>query len=140
MIREAKLEELETIYKLFLTNIEHFNFIKKMFMRQDNPFSKIVIYEEKEVILGAIFYSIMYERAEIDQIAVLKKARKKGIGHKLMNYFLEQASECNEISLEVDRKNKNAIKLYQDYGFKNVAVRKNYYPSGDAILMVKEVK
>ena len=41
------------------------------------------------------------------------------------------------ISLEVDETNIKAIKLYEKYGFKNKAIRNNYYGKNNAILMVR---
>ncbi len=142
VIREAKLEELETIYELFKNNIDHFNFMKNLFVKSDNPFSRIAVYKKDNKILGAIIYSIIYERAELDQIAVTKSIIRHGIGGKLMEYFLEDVkkSKCEEISLEVFEKNKPAIKLYKKYGFKEVAIREKYYPDGNGLLMVKKVK
>lgn len=142
VIRTAKLEELEVIYELFKNNIDHFNFMKNLFLKSDNPYSRVVVYQKDSKILGAIIYSIIYERAELDQIAVVKSIIRTGIGGKLMEYFLRDVKQngCEEISLEVFEKNKPAIKLYKKYGFEEVAVRKNYYPNGDGILMTKKVK
>ena len=44
----------------------------------------------------------------------------------------------NDITLEVNHTNLIAINLYKKYGFKPVSVRKNYYGSSDAILMVRK--
>ena len=82
----------------------------------------------------------MYERAEILDIFIDIKYRNKGYASKLINKVLNQAHECNNISLEVDVENKNAINLYKKFGFEIKTVRKNYYDLNDAYLMVKELR
>ena len=41
------------------------------------------------------------------------------------------------ISLEVNEENESAIKLYEKYGFKKEAIRKNYYGKNNGILMIR---
>ena len=43
--------------------------------------------------------------------------------------------KCVNITLEVNKENTYAIKLYKKVGFKEVAIRKNYYDGVDGILM-----
>lgn len=103
-------------------------------------FSNIYVCTVDDNIIGFISYSIMYERAEILDIFIDIKYRNKGYASKLINKVLNQAHECNNISLEVDTKNENAINLYKKFGFEIKTVRKNYYDLNDAYLMVKELR
>ena len=103
-------------------------------------FSNIYVCTVDDNIIGFISYSIMYERAEILDIFIDVKYRNKGYASKLINKVLNQAHECNNISLEVDAKNENAINLYKKFGFEIKTVRKNYYDLNDAYLMVKELR
>ena len=103
-------------------------------------FSNIYVCTVDDNIIGFISYSIMYERAEILDIFIDIKYRNKGYASKLINKVLNQAHECNNISLEVDAKNENAINLYKKFGFEIKTVRKNYYDLNDAYLMVKELR
>ena len=102
----------------------------------DNAFNHVLIYNDDDKILGFLDYSVMYERAEINYIFVLKEYRSKGIASKLLEYMLDN-NDFNEISLEVNVNNKKAIKLYQKYGFREVNIRKGYYDGIDGVLMYR---
>lgn len=106
----------------------------------DSPFSKEVIYVEKDIVIGYLSYSIMYEKAEINNIYVLNEYRGQGIGSKLLDYLVKKCKICENITLEVRKNNINAIHLYKKYGFKEVAIREKYYNGVDGILMMLEVK
>ena len=106
----------------------------------DSPFAKEVIYIENDTVIGYLSYSIMYEKAEINNIYVLGQYRSQGIGSKLLDYLVKKCKICENITLEVRKNNTNAICLYKKYGFKEVAVREKYYNGVDGILMMLEVK
>ena len=50
--------------------------------------------------------------------------------------------KVKKVFLEVRCQNKDAIRLYEDYGFKKLGVRKEYYnnPTDDALLMEGYIK
>ncbi len=101
----------------------------------NNPYGKLIVYEE-ETIIGYLYYSLIYDRIEINQIEVKEKFRNLKIASKLMEYLVNLNS--SNITLEVRIDNIPAIKLYEKYNFKNVAIRKNYYKDCDGILMIRE--
>ena len=102
----------------------------------DNAFNKVLIYKLDNKIIGYLDYSVMYERGEINYIFVLKEYRNQKIGSKLLEYMINNTN-LDEISLEVNKNNTNAIKLYQKYGFREVNIRKGYYDGVDGILMLR---
>ena len=106
----------------------------------DSPFSKDVIYVEKDEVIGYLSYSIMYEKAEINNIYVLAQYRSQGIGSKMLDYLVKKCKICENITLEVRKDNIPAIYLYKKYGFKEVATREKYYNGVDGVLMMLEVK
>lgn len=106
----------------------------------DSPFVKEVIYIENDTVVGYLGYSIMYEKAEINNIYVSEQYRSQGIGSKLLNYLVKKCKICENITLEVRKDNINAICLYKKYGFKEVAIREKYYDGVDGVLMMLEVK
>lgn len=130
MIEEANLLEVLPFIKKHFPN----------FSLKKDPYEKVYVYKEKD-ILGFISYSIIYERGEINYIAVSEKVRLKGIGTKLLNFALEDAIKCKveKMSLEVSVNNVKAINFYLKNGFEIKATRKNYYEDGDAYLMVLEM-
>ena len=109
------------------------------YLINNDPFEKVATYV-KDGIIGIISYSNIYERGEINYIVVSDKNLREGIGSKLLEYALADMNDCQSISLEVAEDNTPAIKLYSKYGFKKVAIRKNYYENKDAYLMVREVR
>ena len=128
MLRTADEKDLIIINKMFKS---YFNTEIK-----NDVFSKIIVFEHDK-ILGFISYSIIYERAELNYIAVDKQYRKQGIAKELMNYMIEDIKNLDNITLEVDIKNEAAIQLYKKFGFEIEAKRENYYDDSDAYLMIK---
>ena len=65
----------------------------------------------------------------------------QGIGKKLMTHFLQLARRHNAdvVMLEVRPSNQAALGLYQQCGFNEIGVRRNYYPAEngreDALLL-----
>lgn len=106
----------------------------------DSPFSREVIYMTNDIIIGYLSYSVMYEKAEINNIYVSEQYRSQGIGSKLLDYLVKKCKICENITLEVRKNNINAISLYKKYGFKEVAIREKYYNGVDGVLMMLEVK
>ena len=101
----------------------------------NNPFGKYMIYVEKNhpfLLLGYIYYSEIYDRVEINQFEVEKTHRNCGIGNKILKFLTD--------SLEVRENNKNAIHLYEKYGFQKIAIRKNYYKGIDGLLMERKIE
>lgn len=104
-------------------------------------YSKIIAYKIENKIVGFCIYDAIYERYEIEYIAVANSYRKQNIASILLEYIINEAKQNNilNISLEVSKENIPAINLYKKYDFKIEAIRKKYYDNKDAYLMVKEV-
>jgi ribosomal protein S18 acetylase RimI-like enzyme len=98
----------------------------------NNPYEKNYVYKIDGEIVGFISFSVIYERCEINYI--FSKYKRKGIGSKLLNFCFGFSSD---ISLEVNIDNKEAIDFYLENGFKIISIRKNYYDSNDAYLMIR---
>lgn len=110
------------------------------FKVSSNPFQDVIVYKIDDEIVGFIIYSVIYERTEIDYIAVREDYRGKGVSKELLDYFLSSLDRCENVSLEVNCNNVRAINFYLKNGFKRVSVRKNYYDGSDGILMVKDLE
>jgi len=78
---------------------------------------------------------------ELIEIEILPKNRNLGYGKKLLDFMIEKAKEENleNITLEVKTTNEPATHLYEKYGFKKIAIRKNYYQGTDGILMERKM-
>jgi len=80
----------------------------------------------------------------IDELHVLNLAvdpgcRRRGIGRELLEDLLAAAGRrgCGHAALELRESNRQARRLYEEHGFRPVAVRKRYYrhPAEDALVM-----
>lgn len=131
MIKEITSSSLEL--KKFLNE-------NKISIIDNDPFSKFIVYLEDTKIIGFLSYSVIYERAEINYIFVLESYRGKEIASKMLNYMISSCKICDNITLEVRKSNSIAISLYKKFGFKEVAIRENYYNNEDGILMMLVVK
>ena len=79
----------------------------------------------------------------ITNIVVKKAFRGFGIGSKILESIINLSKTYNldSITLEVNTKNINAIKLYEKYGFKKLGIRKKYYKNiDDAVIMTLYLK
>lgn len=131
MIKEITSSSLEL--KKFLNE-------NKISIIDNDPFSKFIVYLEDTKIIGFLSYSVIYERAEINYIFVLESYRGKKIASKMLKYMISSCKICDNITLEVRESNTIAISLYKKFGFKEVAIRENYYNNEDGILMMLVVK
>jgi ribosomal-protein-alanine N-acetyltransferase len=97
--------------------------------------------ENAGAILGHAILSTVVDEASVLNIAVSPKAQRQRIGYQLMDDILEYArsKNCVEVFLEVRESNRPAFTMYHQFGFNEVGVRNNYYPSQqgreDAILL-----
>jgi ribosomal protein S18 acetylase RimI-like enzyme len=71
------------------------------------------------------------DEASLLNIAVEPTQQKQGIGRLLLDEVLAQASakKATTVFLEVRASNQRAIQMYQQAGFNEMGLRKNYYPS-----------
>lgn len=98
-------------------------------------------------ILGYICVRVLYEEAQVCNIAVAPEYRRKGIATRLIYKMIEFAvdNDCIRCELEVNVQNEPAIGVYKKCGFEEVGLRKNFYrrnryASRDAYTMVLELK
>ncbi len=124
---------------------EYLVFIKKYFpdfILDNNPYEKSFVYIKNNEIVGFISYSIIYERAEINFILTDEKFRRQGIAQEIFNYALIdfKKNKVENVSLEVNINNNEAIKFYLKNNFKKKAIRENYYGNMDAYLMIKDLR
>lgn len=96
----------------------------------------------KDIIVGFAGIKIIIDEAELMNIVVNKAFRHSGIGTLLLNKLLEICKEKNldSIFLEVNEKNLNAQKLYKNFDFETISIRKNYYNSDNGIVMKKVLR
>jgi len=87
---------------------------------------------EQDVIIGYSIVSMAVGEAHIMNINVDPEVQGQGVGSKLLENMIEQATKkADTIFLEVRPSNKVAMALYEKRGFNEIGVRKGYYPAED---------
>jgi|SRR5699024_9678731 len=98
-----------------------------------------VMTTESEDIIGYVGLWIIFDDAQITNIAVHEDYRGKKIGEKLFAFALSYAFQrgAQKLSLEVRPSNLVAKNMYHKFGLKKGGIRENYYPDNgeDAIVM-----
>jgi ribosomal-protein-alanine N-acetyltransferase len=88
--------------------------------------------------LGWYMATVNPDASELLYVFTLPKYRGSGIGRQLMADLirrLRDETQAKLLSLEVRPSNEAAIKVYEDFGFKHMSRRKNYYKNGDDALV-----
>ena len=81
------------------------------------------------------------DTAEVYNIVVDENHRRLGYGSLILEKLFEHAitrGAC-EMFLEVNEHNEAAIALYAKHGFRISHMRKNYYKSGNALILKREI-
>lgn len=106
-----------------------------------NPLAvfKVAIDTSSNKVIGYVGMHHILDEGYITNIAVMEEYRRKGVAKKLMKSLFKYAKEkdMSFISLEVRVSNQNAVDFYENFGFKTVGTRKNFYnsPTEDAYIM-----
>ena len=122
-------------------NIEELNnsFLSKEIVGKEldnNPFGHYLLLKEDQEVIGYIYYSDIYERAEINQFEINSFHRNCGKGDLLLKEMIKTVDK--DITLEVREDNIPAIKVYEKNGFIKKAIRKGYYNGIDGLLMERK--
>jgi len=99
----------------------------------------ILCAKEGEELMGYVYFQFVVDEGYVGNLAVGEAYRRRGVGRALTEAMLSAAREKGLafLTLEVRESNQAARRLYERCGFREVAVRKNYYerPREDAVLM-----
>lgn len=107
------------------------------------PHSFPFIVEVGGAVVGYVCLMLLFEEAQILNVAVAPAARGCGLARKLLLFACALAREkgAEIMALEVRASNRSAISLYHSLGFERTGIRANYYEGkDDALLMEKHIK
>lgn len=139
-ITNMTLSDLLEIKDILSTDFDDFWNFNIFESELKNPNSKYIVAKSDDVIVGFAGIWISVDDIHITNIVTKKAMRHLGIGSMLLEKLLEISKKENlsSLTLEVNEKNTNAIKLYEKYNFKKIGLRKNYYSQNEnAIIMTK---
>jgi ribosomal-protein-alanine N-acetyltransferase len=92
-------------------------------------------------LIGYTLMLLVLDEAQLLNISVAKPYQKQGWGRVLLEHMIAKAKQykATNMFLEVRPSNVDAIALYENMGFNEMAIRRKYYPSHngreDAVLM-----
>ena len=89
------------------------------------------------------FWGIL-DQGDITNVAVRRDSRRRGVGRLLLEKLVHLAllRGTSALNLEVRASNREAIGLYESFGFEPVGRRRNFYqkPVEDALLYTLDLK
>lgn len=104
------------------------------------------VLEQDGHIIAYTIWSLILDEAHLMNLCVAPTHRRQGWAHELLQQVCQGAAaqRANLVLLEVRPSNLAAVKLYQNNGFCEVGLRKDYYPAAkhgceDALLMAKVI-
>ena len=94
-----------------------------------NRLARYIVAEENGAIVGYAGTWLVINEAHVTNVAVSSQRRREGIGRLLMQKLMELArdNDMESMTLEVRVSNAAARHLYQQLGFVEAGIRKNYY-------------
>lgn len=102
-----------------------------------------VVAREGETLAGYGFIMRAADEATLENLAVMPRFRRAGIGGAITEMLLHvaEADGARVCFLEVRASNEAARRLYEKAGFREISVRRDYYekPTEDAVIMKKEL-
>ncbi|MBR3002640.1 MAG: ribosomal protein S18-alanine N-acetyltransferase [Clostridia bacterium] len=140
-INKMTVKDLNLISKNLYDDFDDFWTYSVFKSELENNNSKYIVAKQNNEIVGFAGIWIAIDVAHITNIVVKKSMRKNGIGSLLLQELINMFKKLglNEITLEVNEQNSSAIHLYQNFGFRQVGLRKKYYRNGDnAIIMTRD--
>lgn len=137
-LETAEVEEIRNTY--FNNEISLLDLLK---YSEDSRYIFRVLKNEDKIVVAYLIGQKIQDEFELYQIAVNKNFLDKGIGSKLLTYFLKECHDLfiKTIFLEVRKSNKIAIEFYKKFDFEFIYERKKYYfDKEDCLCYKKEIK
>ncbi len=82
-------------------------------------------------IIGHAIFSIAVAEAHLLNICITRDRQGNGYGRQFLHFVLHQLQHAGAevVFLEVRPSNRVATTLYESFGFREIGVRKDYYPA-----------
>ena len=143
IVRPMTVEDLDGVMSVefdsFLTPWSRTAFEEEL---TQNRLARYIVAAEDGNIVGYAGTWLVINEAHVTNVAVSGQHRREGIGRLLMEKLMELArdSGMDSMTLEVRVTNAAARHLYQQMGFVEAGIRKNYYSETkeDALILWRE--
>ena len=107
-----------------------------------NRLARYLVAVDNEAIIGYAGTWLVINEAHVTNVAVSGQRRREGLGRLLMEKLMDLSrdSGMDSMTLEVRVSNEAARQLYQQLGFVEAGLRKNYYSETkeDALILWRE--
>ena len=141
LLRKATYDDNDQIAKVLLDfyNMKDADEAAQSFNNELDKDFHYIVAEEAGKIIGLVTWLIhglpKHGLFELDRICILSEARGKGVGRKLVDKLIDNASKWYENESEKIRKlyllthedNKNAHSFYEKVGFSHETTLKDHY-------------
>lgn len=87
--------------------------------------------DSTDVIVGHAILSVAAGEAHLLNVCITRDRQGYGLGRQFLRFLLKTVTDAGAevLFLEVRPSNRVAIALYQSMGFREIGVRKDYYPA-----------
>lgn len=84
-------------------------------------------------LVGFAVLMVVLDEAHLLNFAVCRRCQGQGLGARLLLHSLKAAASHGAVKLflEVRPSNRKAIALYRDFGFRQIGLRRGYYPASE---------
>ena len=125
-VRKAQLSDLDSIFAIEQAHGFNPRSLKQLLFSLEHH--QVWVLANDQVIAFAVFQCVLDE-AELLNIVLNKAFQGQGLAKQLLSQSLESLQQQGILQclLEVGESNLTAQGLYRTLGFKEIAVRKNYY-------------
>jgi ribosomal-protein-alanine acetyltransferase len=143
-VRRLRASDLEAVLEIEAESPEAANWSKESYLSllgEDG--SLALVMEEGGEITGLLVGRRVGDQADVFNLAVKYKHRRKRQGTRLLNAALQEfaGQGAQKVYLDVRSSNTKAIAFYEKHGFAKTGQRKGYYrnPDEPALIMQKKL-
>ncbi len=105
----------------------------------ENQYSLPLVLEHAGKVVGYAVVWQVYEEFHIASLAIAPAQQGRGWGKYLLEVLLKLADNADYALLEVRPSNTRAIRMYEQFGFTRLGVRKRYYQNGEDALVMRKM-
>lgn len=97
-------------------------------------------------LVGFFVVMVVLDEAHLLNVAVCRRYQGKGYGARLLRHAMQLAAGHGAVRflLEVRPSNQRAVELYRHFGFRQIGLRRGYYPAAegreDALVFERELQ
>ncbi len=128
LIRQMERGDLDAV-QCIEQQVYPFPWSNQIFIDSMEAGSLLVVVEQQQQVVGYAVQSTAAGETQLLNIAITPNEQGQGLGGTLLQWLIEQArkQQSEMLFLEVRLSNQIAQALYQQMGFNEIGMRKDYY-------------